>query len=92
MIWWALTASGVAVLAGLLAVRAMRNARRERKRANGYAREIDKLTHVIQRMEEVNREANARKDQMATGSVADRVDATVDVLSDIAKGRAKHRP
>lgn len=92
MIWWALIASGAAALAGWLAVRAAGRARAQRKRADGYAREIERLTHIISRMEEVNREANERKDKMATGGTADRVDATVGVLSDIAKGHAKHRP
>ncbi len=90
MIWWALGATLAALLAGALAWQATRNARRERKRANGYAKEIDRLTHVIKRIDEVNNEASERKDRMATGSDADRFSATHDILSDIAKDHSEH--
>jgi hypothetical protein len=85
VIWWALAASGAAVLASLWAAWATREARAQRERANGYAREIDRRGHIITRMEEINRETNKRKDQMASGSDAERFDASVDIVSDIAK-------
>jgi len=85
MIWWIIGASGAAALAGYIALRAFKAAAAARKQVKELSAEIDRRGHIIARMEEVNREASQRKDKMATGSAAERFDASVDIVSDIAK-------
>jgi hypothetical protein len=46
---------------------------------------ISQRDALVKKLQEADNVANKQKDSMATGSVSDRVDASIDVLHDIAK-------
>lgn len=86
MITYSLIVSGVAALAVYAAWQFRKKAKAEKKRANKYAGEIDRLTHMIKALEEVNGATAKKKKKLRTGSDADRFDNSVDILSELARG------
>ncbi len=86
MITYLLIITGVAALAVYAAWHFRKKAKAEKKRANKYAGEIDRLTHVIKRIEEVNRETAKKKKKLRTGSDSDKFDNSLDILSELARG------
>jgi shikimate 5-dehydrogenase len=58
----------------------------ETERAGRLAEEVERLGHVIQRIEEVNREAAQRQERLSVGSDTDKFDASLDVLSNLSRG------
>jgi hypothetical protein len=62
----------------------------ERAKSAALSASVFQRDHVIDRMQEVYREAQDRKDAIAVGTPAARVDASISVLSDIARaGRSR---
>ena len=53
-------------------------------KAEALGREVEARDHIIKAMEAANAQASARKDSMAAGAPAERFDASLDVLHDIA--------
>ncbi len=71
----------IAVAAGVLLWKSRASALRQVKQLGA---ELGKRDHIIKAMEAANAEASKRKDSMASGSDADRFDASLGVLHDIA--------
>ncbi len=86
MITYLLIITGVAALAVYAAWHLRKKAKTEKERANKYAGEIDRLTHVIKALEEVNRETAKKKKKLRTGSDSDKFDNSLNILSKLARG------
>ncbi len=89
MIWYAIIASVIAAGAIWAAWKFRKKAIAERKRADKLAKEVNRRGHIIKRMEEIWNETAKKKKKLRTGSGADRFDASLDIMSELAsRGRA----
>ncbi len=89
MILYVIISSLVAVGAAWAAWKFRKKAIAERKRADKLAKEVNRRGHIIKRMEEVYHEAAKKKKKLRTGSDADKFDASLAIMSELAgRGRA----
>ncbi len=89
MILYSIITTGVAGLALYAAWKFRKKAKREKARANKFAKEIDRRGHIIKRMEEIYNETAKKKKKLRSGSDADKFDASLSIMSELARrGRA----
>ncbi len=86
MIWAILILAALLAIAVLVAVQLGKSRAALARQVGQLGRELGARDHIIKAMEAANAEANKRKDSMASGSDADRFDASLGVLHDIAGG------
>ena len=89
MIWAVLILAAALAVAVLVAWQLAKSRRAALAQVAALGREVAARDHIIKAMEAANAQASARKDSMASGTPAERFDASLDVLHDISGGGAK---
>lgn len=89
MIWAILILAAALAVAVVVAMQLGKSRAALARQVGQLGRELGKRDHIIKAMEAANAKANERKDAMAAGTDAERFDASLGVLHDVAGGGAK---